>query len=235
MRLIFLHGAGMTAAMWRPQIDELGDEFAVHAVALPGHRNRAEEKFSFSTAEEEIGDVLSDAMPSILVGLSLGGYVAIAVAAEEPPNVHGLVLSGCSIEFGALRNRVIARASALLLRAWPERHQQQMQSKAFRKSYPEWADEMVVGGHHRRGYVEALRAVTKRSWHDQLTSYPGPVLILNGERDRMSVREQDRFAAHIPNGAVQVIQGAGHLVNLDQPAAFNAALQNFARSVSADQ
>jgi pimeloyl-ACP methyl ester carboxylesterase len=233
MRLIFLHGAGMTAAMWRPQIDALADEFDTRAEDLPGHRNRAGERFTFAAAVEEIKDVLADARPSMLVGLSLGGYVAIAVAAEQPSLVNGLVLSGCSIEFRTLRNRLLAGASATLLRVWPARHQHNLQSKAFRKSYPQWAQEMIEAGYHRRGYIEALRAATKWTWHDRLAAYPRPVLILNGEHDKISVREQDRFVAHIPRGRLQVIHGAGHLVNLDQPAAFNAAVRDFARSVAA--
>jgi pimeloyl-ACP methyl ester carboxylesterase len=233
MRLIFLHGAGLTAAMWRPQLDELADEFDVMAVDLPGHHNRAGEKFTFSVAVDEIADLLADGRPTILVGLSLGGYVAIAVANEHPTRVAGLVLSGCSIEFGAARNRLIAASSALVLRVWPPRHQQQMQFKAFRKSYPDWAEEMVAAGYHRRGYIEGLRAATKRRWHEQLIAFSRPVLVLNGERDRMSGREQDRFVAHVPNARLQVIQGAGHLANLDQPVAFNAAVRDFARSVTA--
>src|SRR4051794_24572808 len=126
MRLVFLHGGGMTSTMWRPQINALGAEFDVLALDLPGHRNRDGDRFSFPAAIAELERALADGAPSVLIGLSLGGYVAMAAVEQRPSIAAGLVLSGCSIDFGARRNRAIAWAGGALLRLWPERGQVRM-------------------------------------------------------------------------------------------------------------
>jgi pimeloyl-ACP methyl ester carboxylesterase len=73
MRLLFLHGAGLTKAMWRPQLDLLGDEFDATALDLPGHGERASERFSFPAAVAVVEEAIGSESPTILVGLSLGG------------------------------------------------------------------------------------------------------------------------------------------------------------------
>src|SRR6266550_2759258 len=99
MRLLFLHGAGVTRAVWQPQLRELADEFDVSAVDLPGHGDRRGERFSFPTAVGVVEHAVAPETRTLLVGQSLGGYVAIAAATARPDLAAGLVLSGCSVDY----------------------------------------------------------------------------------------------------------------------------------------
>jgi len=64
-----------------------------------------------------------------------------------------------------------------------------------------------------------------------LSQYPGPVLILNGERDSASRRGETKFMAALQQGKAQVVPGAGHACNLDNPEAYNQAVRDFAQSI----
>ena len=66
-----------------------------------------------------------------------------------------------------------------------------------------------------------------------LADYPGPTLILNGERDSGPRGSAARFARGARQAEVATIPGAGHAVNLDQPEAFNRAVRAFADKVFA--
>jgi pimeloyl-ACP methyl ester carboxylesterase len=64
-----------------------------------------------------------------------------------------------------------------------------------------------------------------------LGKYPGPGLILNGERDKASRRGEAKFVAAMRQGRAEVVMGAGHACNLDQPEAYNQALRAFGQSI----
>jgi hypothetical protein len=67
-----------------------------------------------------------------------------------------------------------------------------------------------------RGYADALRAARKVHWHTRLAGYERPVLVLNGSRDTTHLRDQERILEGARDGRTQVIEGAGHLANLDR-------------------
>jgi len=67
-----------------------------------------------------------------------------------------------------------------------------------------------------------------------LREFPGPVLILNGERDSSARRGEARFAAAPRQGRLQHIPDAGHACSLDRPDAFDQAVCDFARSIRGD-
>ena len=64
-----------------------------------------------------------------------------------------------------------------------------------------------------------------------LAAYPGPGLILNGERDATPRRGEPKFLAAMQHGQSQVIANAGHACNIDQPEAYNQAVRAFAHSI----
>ena len=105
--IVFLHATRLTGAQWASQVAVLSGEFATLTPDLPGHGSAAHERFTLETASLRVADVIAGhgSGPVILVGLSLGGYVAMDVAAREPGLVGGLVLAGASVEPGGVRFR----------------------------------------------------------------------------------------------------------------------------------
>ena len=93
--IIFLHCAGATRHIWLPQMRRLADTFRLIALDLPGHGACADTSFSFPAARERISAVIQAwaGGSALLVGLSLGGYVAIDFVDHHPHQVAGLVLS----------------------------------------------------------------------------------------------------------------------------------------------
>lgn len=78
-----------------------------------------------------------------------------------------------------------------------------------------------------------MMEIGQRDFSGRLRSYPGPVMILNGEYDTVNRSSERIFAAAPRNGCLQIIRNAGHICNLDQPEVFNKATRNFARSIEA--
>ena len=99
--IVFLHGTRLSRAAWTPQLDGLADEFRVIALDLPGHGSRAGEPFTLEAAAALVAATIRDEAAdgrAVVVGLSLGGYVAMALAARDPGCVRGLVLAGATAE-----------------------------------------------------------------------------------------------------------------------------------------
>ncbi len=232
MRLLLLHGAGMSREMWHPQLDALGDEFNVSAIDLPGHGSRQSERFSFPAAVAAVEEAAAGVLPPVVIGLSLGGYVAMAMVAKQPSLAAGLVLTGCSVDYSQGRDRRTARMSAGVIRVSPKWLLRRSNSNFLRRDYPAWADDMVSAGYSWRGYADALTAATHADWAQHLNACDGPVLILNGEHDKPHVKEAAQLQSRFRDCRVELIVGAGHLANLDRPEEYSEAVRRFASIVS---
>ena len=228
--LVFVHGTRLTRSMWDAQRRELADRFRVIALDLPGHGTLADRPFTVEAAADEVARVIEEAVggPAMVVGLSLGGYVAMDLAARRPELIRGLVLSGATAE------PVGARAWPYLALAWAmDRFDgprlEALNAWFFRTRFrPAIAEPIVTGGFWSRGGAVALRALTGQRYVPRLATYRGPVLILNGEYDlpfRLGARGFARAATDVRRVR---LRGATHLANLDRPAAFSAAVRRFA-------
>lgn len=135
--IVFLHGAAFTRRMWLPQMDALAGEFRVIALDLPGHGAAAGRPFRLDQAVRDVVAVVDEHTQgrALLVGLSLGGYVAMVVARRSPCRTTGLVLSGCSVVYRGLRGG-LARLNALLLRVYSERWLTRMNERTLRQMLP---------------------------------------------------------------------------------------------------
>ncbi len=210
--------------MWTPQLTALEDEYVVEAIDLPGHGTRSDEPFSFPRATAAVAAAVDDLGPALLIGLSLGGYVAITVGAEHSELTRGLILTGCSVDYSRTADRLVAVAGETFQRAWPKRMLRQAQQSAFERKYTT-VPELAEADHYWRGYADALRAARKVHWHGKLAGYERAVLVLNGGLDKPHVRDQAKILEGVYDGRAEVIEGAGHLANLDQPDAYTAAVR----------
>src|SRR5207249_2758465 len=122
---------------------------------------RAAERFTLDRAAQIVADVIRDQAggSAMVVGLSLGGYVAMTLAAGQPGLVRGLVIAGASAEpvgFRSLPYRALAIAMVQLMSSRPDR----LNAWFFRTRYPPTiAEPIVANGFWPRGGAEALRAL----------------------------------------------------------------------------
>jgi pimeloyl-ACP methyl ester carboxylesterase len=228
--IVFVHGTRMSAAYWHVQMEALGRGFRVVAVDLPGHGRRRTTPFSHREALETIarGIALCNRGTAVVVGHSLGGYLTVDLAAETPERFRGLVLAGCTADARGMRTwpyRLVARLVQLI----PEDRLTRWNDLLLRRRYP----PDVIGPQIRAGYGFAAvpaswRAVYGRDHAKALSAYPGPVLFINGGRDRLFRSGERRFLRACPRARLRLLAGASHLSSLDRPAEFAAAVRDFA-------
>lgn len=233
--IVFLHGTRLTGAQWAIQVAALDDQYRCLAPDLLGHGVAADRPFTLAGAAEAIAETIRAEAggPAIVVGLSLGGYVAMEVAARWPERVAGLVLAGASAEpVGprALAFRALGWIFATLDETWLRR----LNVWFFRWRYrPAIAEPIIAGGFHFRGGAVAVRSLAGQRFRGRLARFPGPTLILNGEFDLFFRLSQRSFVDVAADGRAAVIPWATHLTNIDRPEVFTAAVRRFARHCSA--
>jgi len=150
-----------------------------------------------------------------VVGASLGGYVALAMARIEPDRVKGLLLAGARAaadppERRAVREEMIRVVQAEGIEGW---------NREFSPPGPEdrTTDELVRG-------IQALR--DRRDATDVVAGFPGPLTVVVGDQDEiLPVDEARQIAESAPDGRFEIVEGAGHVVSLDAPGRFNEILR----------
>ena len=230
--VVFVHGTRLTGAMWRPQLERLGLTAGV-APDLPGHGRRAAVPFTVAAGADVVAESIDElGGRAIVVGLSLGGYVAMDLAARSPGRIAGLVLAGATQEPVGVR-ALPYRGLAQALSVADEARLVALNEWFFRTRYPAAiADPIIAAGFWSRGGAEALRALIGQRFRPRLAAYPGPTLVVNGSLDVLFRMGEAAFLGVARDGRRVVIPRATHLSNLDRPDAFTAALRDFIDDVS---
>ncbi|MBG6213494.1 MAG: alpha/beta hydrolase [Cryobacterium sp.] len=231
--VLLVHGIRASASMWRFQEQKLrAAGHPVLAIDLPGHGQRMGEPFTVPAALAAIDDgVLALGGRVLLVGLSLGGYYAVAYAAKHPDRVAGLVAAGCSAEPKGLLlegYRLLAR----MIHRLPDRGLWLHETMARRLLPPAGARDVLTGGAALDVMDAGLHATSTLTPLTSLAEYPGPIWLVNGALDHFRLNER-RFLAACANGEVVVVPGATHLASLAQPERFTTILLRVAEQVSA--
>jgi pimeloyl-ACP methyl ester carboxylesterase len=234
--IVFLHGTRLTGASWATQVAALGDRFHCLAPDLPGHGDAENVPFTVDTAADRIAALIereAHGGRAILVGLSLGGYVAMAMAARRPELVTGLAISGATAEPIGIRS-LAYRGLATVFRVVPERMLDRVNAWFFGWRFPlEVSGPILADGFSFRGGAVAVEALLGERFKPRLAAYPGPSLLINGEYDLFFRPTERAFAAVAARPRRVLIRRATHLTNLDQPEAFTAAIRRFADGLEA--
>jgi pimeloyl-ACP methyl ester carboxylesterase len=233
--IVFIHGTRVTRSMWSAVTARLTDAYRCLCVDLPGHGSLADRPFSLDGAAGAIEEALDaeGIERAVIVGLSLGGYVAMAAAARAPARVRGLVLAGSTAEPAG------AAAAAFRLFAWalgaaPKRPLDALNSWFFRRRYPaEIAEPIVAAGYWSRGGAAAVRTLPGTSFRERLLAYGGPILVINGDLDLVFRLAERSFLRGVPNVSRRTFRWTTHLSPLDRPGPFAAAVRAFAERLPA--
>lgn len=224
MPVVLGHGARTSATMWRAQVAAL--EAAGHravAVDLPGHGTRRGERFTLDGAVERLADAVDEVGGrALVVGLSLGGYVAIAHAARRPEQVAGLVAASCStrpLPAAVHGWALLARGIGLLPDAGAGLNQLVVDLTLAREA----AVDVGAGGFALDVMDDVLREVGRSRPLESLARVQAPVWLVNGQWDHFRGDER-RFLRACRDGRLVVVRHAKHLVSLDAPVAFSRVL-----------
>lgn len=239
--LVFLHGVGGGHHAWDGQLRHFADlGYPSHAWDQPGYGH------SVSVEPYDLEQIalslkrLIDALggdPVVLVGHSMGGMVAQEAYARFPEIVKALVLAFTSASFAGgteFAKRFIAERIGPLDegRTMAEIAARLMPTMRGRKSDPQGAAhaERIMAGILPDTYRAAVRLVTTFDRKESLARIAVPTLLVAGSDDKTAPPGMmQQMAAAIPDSELVVLDGCGHLGPLDQPEAFNAALERFLR------
>jgi len=238
--ILLIHGSGVSAGCWVNQLRGLREALRMMAIDLPGHG----ESDSIRTASvEEYADTVAKFLkvlgsgPVIVVGHSLGGAVAIALAARRPDTVSALVLLASCAKLPGVdssRERWLAYLPGVLRRIL---YLSMAQKLLFAPGVPRYA--VRLGMQELRScrpetIRKDLEAAKAMDVADQAAGLDVPTLILCGSRDRLTPPAlSERLRDLIPRSRLCIIDGAGHMLLLEVPERVNQEVLNFARSLTA--
>ncbi len=232
--LILLHGWTLDWRMWLPQVEALSRD---HFLVMPDRRG-----FGRSTAPPDLSREADDVQriadflgfeKFALLGLSQGAAVALDCAHRHGWRLTCAVISGAPIPYLVERDEVIhldqyetwAKAGQLeaIRKDWS-------QHELMKHDNPQTSAlvEAMLADYDARDLLKpsVLRGVPK----DALEHLPVPLLATTGTSDSKWRRDCAKaLAATVPQGTFSLIEGAGHLANLDRPYNFNQTIGDFLR------
>lgn len=232
--LLLTHGFSASSAMWQPNLAALSASRQVITWDIRGHGRTVvpaePDLYSQDASVEDMSAVL-DACgieSAAIGGLSLGGYLSLAFYNRFPDRVRALLLFDTGPGYRNDEGRQGWNDYALSL------------AERFEGAGLEAlgdSPEVRYGDHDPAGLALAARHILTQHGPEvieSLGSVAVPTLVLVGQLDKPFLKAADYMASHIPGAVKVVLPGAGHAANIDQPDAFNQAVEGFLAGLAAD-
>ena len=238
--VVLVHGFPFRHEMWEGEVAALSDAFRTVAYDLRGlgEASVADGQYTLELYVDDLVALLDtlEVGPAVVCGLSMGGYIALRLAEREPEKLRGLVLcdtrSRADDDQGKLsRARTIQEIKEKGLAPFADGFPELVLAEGTLRDRPELADRVraMITSASPLGVCGAQLAMAART--DTTGALEGirvPVLFLVGAEDALTPPETARFMANrVRDAVVEVIPGAAHLSNLENPGAFGAALRGF--------
>jgi 3-oxoadipate enol-lactonase len=243
--LVFLHGIGGAARAWRGQLEAFGDRYRAIAWDMPGYGGssalQTTNVAALANALQDFLDQLGATKP-ILVGHSIGGMIVQQWLVKYPDDAAAVILAQTSPAFGKANGDW--QKSFIEARLGPLDRGETMVSLA-----PTLVKELVgddpdasgmeiardcMAGVPEASYRTSMLALLGFDQRSALKNITVPTLVLSGSKDKNAPAPMmAKMASFIPSASYVELENVGHLVNLERPAAFNAELDHFLKTVKA--
>jgi 3-oxoadipate enol-lactonase len=243
--VVLLHAFPLDRAMWAPQLGPIANAgFRVLALDLPAFGETTAEKDPFTI--DRGADVVADFLKAlgiaqaVVVGLSMGGYVAMAMTRRHPKLLAALILADTRAapdvpHVRANRDKLIAAVQERGPSAAADAMLPNLFSEPTRATNPAVIERVrqIVLRQSSSSLISGLRALRDRpDAAPDLQTVSVPTLVLVGEFDTVTpLLAAARIAGNLPTSDLAHIPGAGHLSNLENPEAFNAAVISFLKKL----
>jgi len=226
--VLLSHGYSATSRMWRGQVEVLAPRYRIITWDMRGHgQSDSPDDPALYSEAATVADMAAilDALgidTAVIGGLSLGGYMSLAFHLAHPGRVRALMLFDTGPGYRNPAGR----------EAWNRTAEARAVAFETRGLDALGAGAEVRIAQHRSAKGLALAARGMLAQFDSrviesLETIRVPTLVLVGEKDEPFLGATDYMAAKIPGAQKVVIPGAGHAANIDNPAAFNAAVEAF--------
>jgi 3-oxoadipate enol-lactonase len=249
--VIFIHAFPLNQTMWDEQVAALKNHCRVITLDLPGFGESdvpdgryTDGSYTMDQMASDVRGLMSalDIDRAVLAGLSMGGYVTLAFYRNYPDAVRALVLA----DTRATADTAEARERRLKSAERAEREGAQaiaddMTPLLLGRSTVERRPDVVqrvramIEANSPRAIASAQRGMAER--RDSiyiLAAIDFPTLIIVGSEDTLTpVAEAEAMRNAIPGSHMQVIEGAGHLSNVEQPEQFNSIVIQFLKTMKA--
>ncbi len=234
--VLFLHGVGSDKSAWDAQLEHFGKLRRAVALDYPGY---GESDFPVSELKrEEIARCIFGAMDELkitaahVVGLSMGGVIALEMHRQNPSRFRSLVLAhtfACHPEAGRIIERSQHAIARMTMRSLAETRVESLLTANVQPSLKRKVVE-TMARIDKRTYAWASVAVWTADYRHYLPSITTPTLVIAGEHDQPTPPVlSDELCAAIPAARMEVIPAAGHLSNIENASVFNALVERFIR------
>jgi 3-oxoadipate enol-lactonase len=226
--IIFLHGVGSDKSVWKPQLDHFGSTRRAIAFDYPGY---GESELVADATRDDYASAIFAAMDALgiarahVCGLSLGGVVAITMHALAPERCASLIIADSFA--------VHPQGQAIYDRSIAASHDMRGLAEAR-------VGTLLVSEDPRAEVIETMAAIDPDAYRlgaravwladqtERATAVSVPTLILVGDADAITPPAlSEELEAMIPGSRLEIIRDASHLANLDKPAEFNRAIDDF--------
>ena len=242
--MIFLHGLGGTRTAWEPQLRGLADRFRCIAWDMPGYGASAPlAELTFPAVADSLAGFLDTLglESAHLAGLSLGGMHALHTAIRHPGRVRSLVLADTSSAFGldgtTAQDWRAARLAPLDRGLEPAEFAGRTLDAISAKALEPTLRSRLVESFGRispAGFRAAVECLPTHDVRGQLGAVECPTLVIVGEADRETpVAYAEALACGLPDSAIEVLEGVGHLSPSEAPDRFNRLVGEFLTGVEA--
>lgn len=226
--VLLTHGYSATSQMWKGQVEAFAGRYRITTWDMRGHGQTDSPDdlalYSEAATVEDMAAILDHLgiEKAVIGGLSLGGYMSMAFNVAHPEKVRALML----IDTGPGYKKDEPRA------AWNETSYKRAENLEQNGLAALGSGSEVRIAMHRGadGLAKAARGMLTQFDSRIIESLPNitlPTLVLAGANDTPFLGATDYMANKIPGASKAIVPDAGHASNIDQPAAFNAAVGDF--------
>lgn len=234
--LIFLHALGTDLRIWDDVIVELSDRFRVFRYDLRGHGLSDAPRGPYSHAENAL-DLLGlldtfACEAAVVVGISVGGQIALEFALAYPQRVCAVVLSDTALKIGTdefwtdriqnVREHGLPFMADKIVARWFAPSFAEQQSSTY-QGYLNMLSRTSADG-----YIGMCKALRDADFTNRVAPLAVPTLVMTGVSDVSTPPTAARALADaIPNAELKVIDDAGHMTCIEQPRVVAQHVQQF--------
>jgi 3-oxoadipate enol-lactonase len=238
--VVLLHGFPLNGAMWDDLVPALADRYHVVVPDLRGHGTTEAPVGPYETADYAVDVVaLLDRLGierAAIVGLSMGGYIAIQLLARAPERIRAVVLADTMGRGDSAERRQARAAQAEVIRkdglnAFADLVLPRMFAPSVFTQRPALVERFrrTITSQRPEAVIAALQGLASRpEMLDALAKVDLPTLAIVGSEDTATTPDDSRELASVIQGSqLVVLPGVGHMSCWEDPVAFNAAVRGF--------